>query len=69
MNSLGYEYSSSSIYDLAFSRGPIFDLNGTTEFCVTGSENQTAMLISWSYLIKNNNSVSLDQKYFDELKN
>ena len=26
------------------------------------------MLDSWSYLMKNNNSVSLDQKYFVELK-
>lgn len=65
---LGYQYSSSSIYDLAFFKGPIFNIEGITEITVTGcSDNQSSMLDSWSFLTNENKEININQKYFLEL--
>ena len=69
LKGIGYSFSSSSIYDLAFFNGPIFKLNGITEFTVTGCpDNPISMLDSWSYLIKENDKICLSSSYFKELK-
>lgn len=68
LKKIGYEYSSSSIYDLAFFKGPIFDLGGITEITVTGCpDNQSFMLDSWSFLKNENKEINLDERYFLEL--
>ena len=69
LKKLNYIYSSSSIYDLAITKGSIFKLNGITEFTVTGrSQNITKMMDSWSFLDTKNDTVVLKNEYSEELK-
>ena len=69
LKKLGYSYSSSSIYDLAFLKGAIFILEGITEISVTGcADNPILMLDSWSFLKINNEKLILSPNYFVELK-
>lgn len=68
LKQIGYIYSSSSIYDLAFLNGPIFDLEGITEITVTGCpDNQSMMLDSWSFLNNENEEINLNERYFLEI--
>lgn len=69
LKKLGYTYSSSSIYDLAFIKGAMFILEGITEISVTGcADNPMLMLDSWSFLNNNNEKLILSPSYFVELK-
>ena len=69
LNSLGYKFSTSSIYDLAYFNGPIFKSEGIIEITVTGcADNQSLMLDSWSYLIKKDDKLCLSPEYLLELK-
>jgi len=68
LKEIGYEFSSSSIYDLAFIKGPLFKSDGITEITVTGCvDNQSSMLDSWSFLKPKSNEVILLESYFDEI--
>lgn len=69
LKKLGYYYSSSSIYDLAFLKGAIFDSEGIIEISVTGCvDKPMSMLDSWSFLKIHNDKLVLSSNYFVEIK-
>tara|TARA_Y100000590_G_scaffold457581_1_gene610514 strand:- start:10998 stop:11891 length:894 start_codon:yes stop_codon:yes gene_type:complete len=69
LKNLGYLFSSSSIYDTALFKGPIFSCEGITEITVTGcADKQSSILDSWSFLVQKDNKLDLSSEYIAEIK-